>query len=115
MRLIPGAAVAVALMSLLLAPCGGGVAATMAPAPAPTTTNVATDGDFLLYLPTNAAARGPLQVLVAVHGMNGNGVAFAAPLRSTAERNGWILVAPTFHYRDNINPAGVLQDDTTLL
>jgi predicted esterase len=76
---------------------------------------VATDGDFLLYLPTNAAARGPLQVLVAVHGMNGNGVAFAAPLRSTAERNGWILVAPTFHYRDNITPAGVLRDDTVLL
>src|SRR5581483_5075270 len=33
----------------------------------------------------------------------------------TAAQNGWILVAPTFHYRDNFNPDSVLQDDTQLI
>jgi predicted esterase len=73
------------------------------------------DADFHLYLPTDAATRGPLQVLVAVHGMGGNGVSFGASLIAAAERHGWILVAPTFRYRDNFNPGGVLQDDTELI
>lgn len=71
--------------------------------------------DFFLYIPTNAAARGPLQVLVTVHGMGGNGTSFCQTLINRAEQDGWILVSPTFHYRDNFNPATVLQDDTELL
>ncbi|MGI8687288.1 MAG: hypothetical protein ACR2M3_01800 [Thermomicrobiales bacterium] len=73
------------------------------------------DGDFFLYIPTNAAARGPLQVLVTVHGMGWNGTSFCQNLINRAEQDGWILVSPTFHYRDNFNPAMVLQDDTELL
>jgi pimeloyl-ACP methyl ester carboxylesterase len=73
------------------------------------------DDDFHLTLPTHAATRGPLQVLVAIHGQNGNGVAFGASVMDTAAKNGWILVAPTFRYRNNVNPDSVLADDLSLL
>src|SRR5687768_9032867 len=68
-----------------------------------------------LYLPSNAAARGPLPVLVAAHGMGGEGTSFAAPLLAQAERNGWIVVAPTFGYGDWRDPEQVRRDDTTFL
>jgi predicted esterase len=68
-----------------------------------------------LYLPTNAAARQPLQVLVAIHGMGGDGASFAAPLLAQAERNGWIVVAPTLAYGDWRDPEQVRRDDSTFL
>lgn len=73
------------------------------------------DDDMYLYIPTNAAARGPLQVLVTVHGMGGDGTAFCQPLINRAEQDGWILVSPTYHYRDNMNPVTVREDDTELI
>ncbi len=91
---------------------------TVPTAPDPNTETAPTslpDSDFYTYLPTNAAARGPLQVLVTVHGMNGDGVVFCNGLIKSAEQNGWILVSPTFHYRDNFNPDTVMQDDTELI
>ena len=68
-----------------------------------------------IYVPSNAAQRQPLPVLVAVHGMGGNGRDFCQDLLATAERNGWIVVAPTFTYQDYKDPALVVQDDTTFL
>ena len=68
----------------------------------------------VLYLPTNAAARaaaGGLQVLVALHGIGGDGAGFSAPLLDQAERNGWVLVAPTFGYGDWHDPEQVRRDD----
>jgi predicted esterase len=47
--------------------------------------------------------------------MNGDGVVFCNGLIRDAEQNGWILVSPTFHYRDNFNPDTVMQDDTELI
>jgi predicted esterase len=93
--------------NVAIPPVVGGHLGTLPPLTVP-------DSDFHLFLPPDAAARGPLQVLVAVHGMNGDGVAFGESL-SAAARDGWIVVAPTFRYRDNVNPGGVLQDDTELL
>jgi poly(3-hydroxybutyrate) depolymerase len=80
-----------------------------------TTTATAPDSDYFLYTPTNAAARGPLQVLVTVHGMGGNGAAFCQNLIARAEQDGWIIVAPTFNYQDYKNPDSVVQDDTHML
>lgn len=73
------------------------------------------DNDYFLYIPTNAAARGPLQVLVTVHGMGGNGPTFCQNLINRAEQDGWIIVSPTFKYQDYHNPDSVLQDDTQML
>ena len=69
----------------------------------------------VLYLPTNAAARQPLPVLVALHGMGGDGAGFSAPLVAYAERRGWALVAPTFGYGDWRDPEQVRLDDTYFL
>lgn len=71
--------------------------------------------DLFIYVPTNATQFQPLQVLVAIHGMGGNGSAFCQDLLATAEQNSWIVVAPTFRYQDYRNPALVLQDDLTFL
>jgi len=71
--------------------------------------------DYFLYVPPNAARFQPVQVLVALHGMGGDGPAFCQSLLAAAERNGWIILAPTFKYQDYKNPALVLQDDTAFL
>lgn len=73
------------------------------------------DDDYFLYIPSNAAARGPLQVLVTVHGMGGDGAGFCQNLINRAEQDGWIIVSPTFKYQDYHNADSVLQDDTHML
>jgi len=73
------------------------------------------DPDLYIYIPTNASRLGPLQILVAMHGMGDNGPNFCQNLLATADRNGWILVAPTFKYQDYKNPDLVVQDDVTFL
>src|SRR4051812_40409922 len=42
----------------------------------------------------------PLQVLLALHGMGGNGADFSKDLFEQADRYGWLLVAPTIDYGD---------------
>lgn len=73
------------------------------------------DPDLFVYIPSDAARRGPLPILVAMHGMGDNGPNFCQNVLATAERNGWIVIAPTFKYQDYKNPTLVAQDDTTFL
>ena len=73
------------------------------------------DPALFVYVPSNADLHQPVQVLVAMHGMGGNGKEFCQSLIASAERNGWIVVAPTFRYQDYMNPALVLQDDLSFL
>jgi pimeloyl-ACP methyl ester carboxylesterase len=68
-----------------------------------------------LYIPSNASTRGPLQVLVALHGMGNDGSGEAGPLLAEAERTGWIVLAPTFSYGDWRDPDQVRQDDALFL
>lgn len=69
-----------------------------------------------VHIPANAAGRGPLRVLLAVHGMGDNGASFSAPLISLAEWYGWVLVAPTMPYRANwLDPEQVRADEAELL
>ena len=56
--------------------------------------------DLYIHLPPNAAARQPLRVLVALHGMGNRGDVFAPRLIAEADQNGWVLIAPTMRYRD---------------
>ena len=97
-------ALCVALMLVGTLAGTGLVSATTAP-----------DGDYFLYIPTNAAARGPLQVLVTVHGMGGNGAGFCQNFINRAEQDGWIIVSPTFKYQDYRDPNLVLQDESHML
>jgi pimeloyl-ACP methyl ester carboxylesterase len=57
----------------------------------------------------------PLQALVALHGMGGNGEQFAAGLISEADRNHWLLVAPTINYGDWTDPNQVAGEDPRLI
>jgi pimeloyl-ACP methyl ester carboxylesterase len=91
---------------------GHSVAATAAPT---TESYTIKDPDLFIYVPANAAQFQPVQILVAMHGMGGDGPSFCQGLLATAERNGWIVVAPTFKYQDYKNPDLVLQDDLTFL
>ena len=86
------------------------------PASSPPPTPPANPGDeFYVYIPANAAARGPLQVLVTVHGMGGDGTSFCQNLISRADQEGWIIVSPTFHYLDSMNADFVRQDDIEMV
>src|SRR5205085_11930421 len=66
------------------------------------------------------AARGasptrPQQVLVALHGMGGNGEAFARDLVEQADQYGWLLVAPTIEYGNWTDPTQVASEDPKLI
>jgi pimeloyl-ACP methyl ester carboxylesterase len=65
--------------------------------------------------PPQAAAAQPLQVAIVLHGMGGNGRDFAAPLTDEADRNGWVLVAPTINYGDWTDPAQIAREDPALI
>jgi poly(3-hydroxybutyrate) depolymerase len=74
--------------------------------------------DYSLHLPPHAAeqsASGGLTVLVALHGMGGNGPDFSRRLIEDADRNGWVLVAPTINYRDWRDPEQVRRDGADVL
>jgi pimeloyl-ACP methyl ester carboxylesterase len=65
-------------------------------------------------MPQNADDQ-PLEVLIALHGMGGNGAEFAAPLAAQADQNHWIIVAPTFSYGDWTDPAQITHEDPALI
>lgn len=90
----------------------GSLLSTGAVAAAPAATDAT---DYFLYIPTHAAARGPLQILVTVHGMGGDGKGFCQNLINRAEQDGFVIIAPTFQYQDYRDQNLVLWDDTHML
>lgn len=84
-------------------------------APTPEAPYTIKDPNLFIYVPSNASQNQPLQVLVTMHGMGDNGQNFCQSMLAVAERNGWIIVAPTFKYHDYRNPDSVLQDDLAFL
>ena len=56
----------------------------------------------------------PAPIVVALHGMGGEGKGFCQRFLDSAERNGWIIVAPTFRYRNWTDPVTVAEDDVAL-
>ena len=66
--------------------------------------------DLYVHVPPRAEALQPLTVLLVLHGMGGNGPDMARDLVADADRNGWVLVAPTIAYRDWRDPEQVRED-----
>jgi len=64
---------------------------------------------------TAAAAGEPLQVLVALHGMGGNGADFGGALAAQADEHNWLIVAPTVGYGDWTNPDQISREDPSLI
>jgi pimeloyl-ACP methyl ester carboxylesterase len=54
-------------------------------------------------------------VLLALHGMSGNGEAFSKDLVEQADHYGWLLVAPTVDYGDWTNPNVVAREEPILI
>lgn len=68
--------------------------------------------DIYVHLPPNAAQHAPLRVLLVLHGMGGNGQRFASNLIADADKNGWVVVAPSLPYqRDYMDPEQLMQED----
>ncbi len=57
----------------------------------------------------------PAPVLVVLHGFGSSGQEMIAPFVAEAERLGWIVVAPTFNYRDWTDPEQVRLDEAELI
>lgn len=66
--------------------------------------------DYSFYLPSTAPSDRPVQLLVALHGMGGDGGEFGRVLRPLAERHGFAVLAPTMPYRDYRDPELVRRD-----
>src|ERR1051326_5336310 len=93
---------AIACMVLTAAPGGGRALAAQGPSLAVLRANGAAEIQDVYIRPPATDFSG--QVLVALHGMGGNGPDFAAPLAAQADANGWLIVAPTISYGDWTNP-----------
>ncbi len=73
------------------------------------------DSQYYVHLPPHIKS-GPLQVVLAIHGMGNNGQAFAQPLIPYADEYGFVLVAPTMKYDSNYSdPANIAANDAVLL
>jgi len=57
----------------------------------------------------------PLQVLIALHGMGGNGMDFGAGLASQADAQDWLVVAPTIAYGDWTDPDQIAHEEPALV
>jgi pimeloyl-ACP methyl ester carboxylesterase len=68
-----------------------------------------------VYIPSIGGSRGPLKVVLAVHGMGDSGPSFGSTLTALAEKQGWALVAPTMPYGDWRDPDVVRSDESQLL
>lgn len=116
---LEAATVATATAMATAVPMATGQPATATPAPSPTpapTARLLNDADQFIYVPASAIGHQPATVLVTLHGMGGDGRAFCRGLMAEAERNGWVLVAPTFRYYENWrDPATVVKDDVKIL
>jgi pimeloyl-ACP methyl ester carboxylesterase len=65
--------------------------------------------------PVDAVDGQPLQVLLALHGMGGNGPDFGNALASQADAHGWLIVAPTIRYGDWTDPVKIAREDPALV
>jgi poly(3-hydroxybutyrate) depolymerase len=71
--------------------------------------------DLYVREPQGVADDQPLQIVVALHGMGGNGSDFGGSLASQADAYGWLIVAPTIRYRDWTDPQQIAREEPALI
>ncbi len=69
----------------------------------------------LVHPPRDLPTGRPIQILVALHGMGGTGEQIASQLVSHADRNHWLLVAPTIDYGDWTDPTQIAREEPLLI
>jgi pimeloyl-ACP methyl ester carboxylesterase len=100
----------------VLAP--GGAQALAAPGPtlsALHTAGAAEVQNVYIRPPQSVPDDQPVQVLIALHGMGGNGRDFGGALAAQADAHGWLIVAPTIRYGDWTNPDQIVHEDPSLV
>jgi pimeloyl-ACP methyl ester carboxylesterase len=109
---------AVAAIAALTVLAPGGARALAAPGPSIATLRAAGAAeiqDMYIRTPRGDSGGQPLQVLIVLHGMGGNGADFANALGSQADARGWLIVAPTIGYGDWTDPAQITHEDPALV
>jgi len=66
------------------------------------------------FVPPASSSKGPVRLLVALHGMGGSGSDMATMLKAQAQQQGWAILAPTMPYRDYLDPELVRRDGELL-
>jgi pimeloyl-ACP methyl ester carboxylesterase len=100
----------------ILAP--GGAQAFAAPGPSLATLRAAGATeiqDVFVRTPLGDNGGKPLQVLIALHGMGGNGADFSNALAAKADAHGWLIVAPTISYGDWTDPVQITHEEPALV
>jgi pimeloyl-ACP methyl ester carboxylesterase len=69
--------------------------------------------DYTFVAP-GGAAKQPVRLLVALHGMGGNGADMATMVKPLALQQGWAILAPNMPYHDYLNPDLVRRDGELL-
>jgi pimeloyl-ACP methyl ester carboxylesterase len=109
---------ALAAIAALTVLAPGGARALAAPGPSIATLRAAGAAeiqDMYIRTPRGDSGGQPLQVLIVLHGMGGNGADFANALGSQADARGWLIVAPTIGYGDWTDPAQITHEDPALV
>jgi len=109
---------ALLVIAALLVVAPGSERALAAPGPSVSTLRAqgaAEVKDIFVRLPQGAVDAQRLQVLVALHGMGGNGADFGGALAAQADAHGWLIIAPTISYGDWTDPAQIAREDPALI
>jgi poly(3-hydroxybutyrate) depolymerase len=100
----------------LLAPGGARAFAAQGPTLAALRAAGAAEVQDVYIRPPQASPEGqPLQVVIALHGMGGNGADFGDALGTLADSHGWLVVAPTISYGDWTDPAQIAREEPALV
>jgi pimeloyl-ACP methyl ester carboxylesterase len=67
--------------------------------------------NLYIHLPPDAAKHQPLRVLIVLHGMGARGDVFSQNLIGEADKNYWLVVAPTLEYGNYMEPATLNTED----
>jgi predicted esterase len=82
-------------------------------APAPSPAQDLVFDDYYVHVPPGVAS--PAPVLVALHGMGGDGRRMCDTVRAWSDQEGWVLVGPTFAYGDWTDPGAVASEGPRFL
>jgi len=100
----------------VLAPGGAQALAAQGPTFAALRATGAAEVQGVFVRPPQGAEDGqPLQVVIALHGMGGNGRDFGGALAAEADARGWLIVAPTIKYGDWTNPSQIAREEPALV
>ena len=102
------------LALILLVPGGARAFAAQGPSVAALRLAGAAEIQDVYIRPPQNMPDGPLQVLIALHGMGGNGADFGGAFADQADAQGWLIVAPTINYGDWTDPNQIAHEDPAL-